>query len=234
MAFHAIGNIEQMDLSMGAHNHRRLVLMTIVTRIRGIVFRMTHLARHLLAAVIERERVSNQFRGLPPCRRVAILAHQTELPAMHRRFRVALDASRRRAAIHIIDMAFHAHEWSVFAVERKNHLVIKIFQAIRAIVASEARFASGFTMIRNEGRVVLRMARHTFIQHKILFGLFWIVSERMARHTAQRIFFVIGLVIDQRKPELVVRNFRKRRTGQTRRPSFMIGVTRHAISGICI
>ncbi len=125
MTFETILDVENILGGVYACDLGLLVLVAIVAGVDRIAAGVAHLARGLIATMIEWEGMPNQTRRTPARRRMTRGARGTELSSMYRWFGVALGAISRRAAKAIVDVALGASQLRVFAVERKNRRVIE-------------------------------------------------------------------------------------------------------------
>ena len=114
----------------------------------------------------------------------------------------------------------------MFALQLKNRGVIKSTQAIGAIVTRQTRFAHCRAMLGDKPGVVARVTIDTHRQHSGGIDLTGGRCESVTRLTRQRGVVVIALMQCERESKLTVWHIHQRRASQTRRASFMIGVTR--------
>lgn len=195
MTFGTVLDIENVYCRVHARHRVLIVLVAIVAGVYGIGGLMAHFARGLFAAMIERERMSNQLRGTPARRSVASGARGAELPTMHRRFGMALDTISWRAAKTIVDMAFGACDLGMLAIEREDGGVIESFQTIGPIVAREARLAHRGAVLRDKLSVLALVAINTVSQHSSRIDLTGLRDETVTRTTDHRRFAVIDLMM---------------------------------------
>lgn len=137
----------------------------IVTGIAGealIIGRMTGLTgQFALLAVIQCERVLDQFRGLPCLRSMAVLALRPEKPCMDLGLLVAGAAFGCGIPEVEVFVAGGAVKLAVFSGQREERVMVEAGHAVGAVVALEAVWPHNFYMGIHKGRVCLGMATRT-------------------------------------------------------------------------
>jgi hypothetical protein len=112
-----------------------LVFMASVTAILAVCRSVAHLALdNALIAMIDRELVAGQLRGIPAGGVMAILAFEPKEASVDFRLKMTIDTLLRGPFVNLPHVASLAIDLNVFSIQREEFRMVKVVHPVNAIM----------------------------------------------------------------------------------------------------